>query len=109
MTGEMDDQRPRAPAWRRSEHKRRDLVTSVEIVADRPYHLALLDDNIRLEAGFVQDLADRRADHAFDPEALLLLDRRLDPAELNEVLRFDDSEHLDSAPGLGRAPGGEAQ
>src|SRR6185437_7207626 len=83
MTGEMDDQRTRAPARRRAEHQGGDLVAPGQVIADRPHDLALLDDNIRLEAGFVQDLADRRADHPFDPETLLLFDRRLDPAELN--------------------------
>ena len=41
--------------------------------------------------------------------ALLFLDRRLDSAELDEVLRLDEAEHLDPAAGLGRAAGGEAQ
>ena len=62
-----------------------------------------------LDPRLVEDLADRRADHAFDAQPLLFLDRRLDAAELHEVLRLDDPEHFDPAVGLGRAPGGEAQ
>ena len=50
-----------------------------------------------------------RADHALDAQALLFLDRRLDAAELDEVLRLDDAEHFDPAAGLGRAARGEAQ
>ena len=40
---------------------------------------------------------------------LLLLDRRLDSAPLDEVLRLDDRHHFDRALGLGGAPRGEAQ
>ena len=64
---------------------------------------------MRLDPGFVEDLADRRADHALDAQALLFLDRRLDPAPLDEILRLDDRQHLDPAVGLGGAAGGEAQ
>ena len=60
-------------------------------------------------SGFVEDLADRGADHAFDAQPLLLLDRRLDSAELHEVLRLDHAQHLDPAARLGGAARGEAQ
>ena len=60
-------------------------------------------------AVFVEELADGRAHHALDAEPLLLLDRRLDSAELHEVLRLDNSEHLHAAVRLGRAARGEAQ
>ena len=64
---------------------------------------------VRLDSRLVEDLADRGADHAFDAQALLFLDRRLDAAELDEVLRLDDPQHFDPAVGLGGAAGGEAQ
>ena len=64
---------------------------------------------LRLDPGLVEDLADRRADDALDAQPLLLLERGLDPAELDEVLRLDDSENLDSAVGLGRPAGREAK
>ena len=78
-----------------------------------PIHVSvcefLADDDVRFDSAFVEDLADRRADDAFDPQPLLFFDRRLHSAELDEVLRFDDSEHLDAAVGFGCAAGGEAQ
>jgi hypothetical protein len=40
---------------------------------------------------------------------LLFLDRGLDPAPLDEVLRLDHREHLDRAAGLGGAPCGEVK
>ena len=46
---------------------------------------------------------------AFDAQALFFLDRRLDAAPLDEILRLDDRQHVDRAIGLGRAAGGEAQ
>ena len=49
------------------------------------------------------------ADDAFDAQALLFLDRRLDPAPLDEILRLDDRQHLDRPAGLDRPPRREAQ
>ena len=63
-----------------------------EIFAHRPHRFALADDDVRLHSRFVEDFADRRADHALDAQPLLLLDRLLHPAELDEVLRLDDSD-----------------
>ena len=80
-----------------------------EIFAHGPHRFALLDDDVRLDPDFVEHLADRGADDALDAQPLLLLDRRLDSAELDEVLRLDDSEHLDPAAGLRRAPRREAE
>ena len=58
---------------------------------------------------FVENLADRGADHALDAQPLLFLDRGLDSTELDEILRLDDSEHFDPAVGLGGTAGGETQ
>ena len=80
-----------------------------EMVSYRPHRIALLHDNVRVDPRFVQQLADRRADHALDPQPLLFLYRRLDAPELHEVLRLDDPEHLDAAARLARATRGEAQ
>ena len=109
LTGEVGDEWSRVSARRGAEHQRRHFLATLEIVANRPHHLALLYDDIRLDSGFVEDLADRGADHALDPHPLLLLDRLLDPAELNEILRLDDSEHLDSASFLRCPPRREAK
>ena len=49
------------------------------------------------------------ADDSLDAQPLLFLDRRLDAAPLDEVLRLDDRQHLDRAVGLGGAARGEAQ
>ena len=49
------------------------------------------------------------ADDPFDAQALLFLERRLDAAPLNEILRLDDRQHFDVAVGLGGAAGGEAE
>ena len=68
-----------------------------------------LDDDGRFDPGFVEHFADRGADDALDAQALLFLDRRLDAAPLDEILRLDDRQHLDPAVGLGGAAGGEAQ
>ena len=46
---------------------------------------------------------------AFDPQALLFLDRRLDATPLDEVLRLDHREDIDLAAGLGGPARGEAQ
>ena len=80
-----------------------------DIVAHGLHRLALLDDDLRFDSRFVEELADRGADHALDAQALLLLDRRLDSAELHEVLRLDHAQHLDPAVGLGGAARREAQ
>lgn len=56
---------------------------------------------------FVDDLADRAANDFLDAQALLFLERCLDAAPLNEVLRFDDCQHLDVSVGLDRSPSRE--
>jgi hypothetical protein len=69
----------------------------------------VLDDDIRLDSRLVEDFPDRRADHALDPQALLFLNRRLNPAELNEVLRLDDPKNLDPATRLRRPSRSETE
>ena len=46
------------------------LAVAVEL-ADGPHRLALTDDDVRLDSGFIENLADRRADDSFDAQALL--------------------------------------
>ena len=58
---------------------------------------------------FVENFADGGTDDPFDPQPLFFFHRRLDSAELNEVLRLDDAEHLDPPFGLARPAGGKAQ
>ncbi len=105
----MRNQGARAPRRRGAEHQRGDVLPLADELAHGFDRLTLADDDRRLDPGLVEDFADRRADDALDPQALLLLDRRLDAAELHEILRLDDSQHLDPAVGLGRAAGGKAQ
>src|SRR6185295_18945122 len=106
---EMVDEQPRRPARRCAEYKRMDVLALPDHLAHRLHRLTLTNDDVGLDPAFVEDFADRGADHAFDPKALLFLDGRLDSAELHEVLRFDDSQYLDPAVGLGRAARREAQ
>ena len=65
-------------------------------VAHHLHRLARADDDVRLDPGRVDDLADRCGDARLDAQALLFLDRRLDAAPLDEILRLDDRQHLDS-------------
>ncbi len=109
IAAEVGHQRARVAARRRAQHQCRDLFTLADIFAHGLHRLALLDDDLGFDPALVENLADRGADHPLDAQPLLLLDRVLNPAELDEVLRFDDPQHLDAAVGLGRAPGGEAQ
>src|SRR6185295_11532895 len=109
IAAEVGHQRARIARGRRAEHQGRDLLALADIVAHGPHRLAVLDDDDRFDPALVEDFADRGADHALDAQPLLLLDRVLDSAELDEVLRLDDPQHLDPAVGLGRAAGGEAQ
>jgi hypothetical protein len=98
------------PARARSLRGRRSSASSlIEIFPHRLDRLALAKDDRRLDARLVEDFADRRADDAFDPELLLLFDRRLDPAPLDEILRGNEREHLDRAVSLGASAGGEAE
>ena len=60
-----------------------------------------------LNTGRVHDFADCGGNAGLDAEALLFLNRRLDAAPLDKVLRLDDREHFHRTAGLGRAPGGE--
>ena len=49
------------------------------------------------------------ADDAFDSMLLLVLDGRLDPAPLDEILRRGGRQHFDIAVGLGGPTGSEAE
>ena len=105
----LRDQRPGIAARRRAEHQRGDVLALADMFAHGFHRLALADDDRRFDPRLVEDLADRGADDAFDAQALLFLERRLDAAPLDEILRLDHRQHLDPAVGLGGAAGGEAQ
>ena len=80
-----------------------------ELGANSSYSFALANYDLGLHSGLVEDFANGGADHTFDAEALLFLDRGLNTAELNEILRFDNAEHFNAAIGLCCPARGEAQ
>src|SRR3954466_12502663 len=109
VAAKVRHQRPRASAAGGSEHERIDFLPRPDEVSDRSHDLSLANEDIHFDARLVENFADSGTDHAFDPEALLFLDRSLHPAKLYEVLRLDDSKHLDFAARLGGPAGSEAE
>ena len=97
------------PARSGAEHERMHVLACADELTHSLHRFALADDDFRLDPAFVEDLSDRRADDSFDAQALFFLDRGLDTPELHEILRLDDSQHLDPPVGLGRSTRGEAQ
>ena len=95
--------RPAAPGLPLGAAPSTSAATSValaDIVAHGLDRLALADDDFGFDPALVDDLADRRADDAFDAQPLLFLDRRLDAAPLDEILRLDDCRAPRSAPSV---------
>jgi hypothetical protein len=109
IAAEIRDQGTRVAVRRCTKNERSNLFATADIVANGSYGLALPNDDLGLDSGFVEDFADRRADDALDPKALFLLDSGLNAPELYELLRLDDSEYLDATTGFGSAPRGEAE
>ena len=109
MTREIGHQRPRRSAGRGAENQSSDILALPNQFADDFDRLALADDDVRLDPRGIDNLADGRGDRGFDAQGLLFLDRRLDAALLDEILRLDDCQHFDRALGLGSAPRGEAE
>src|SRR5688500_825689 len=105
----MPDQRPGIARRRGSEHQSRDVGALADVLADRFDRFALADDDRGFDPGLVEDLADGRADDAFDAQALLFLEGFLDSAPLEEILRLDHCQHFDPAFGFGGAASGEAK
>ena len=58
---------------------------------------------------FLQQRTRRAGDQPLGMQPRFFLDRRLDAAERDELLRRDHGEDLDPAAGLHRTPGGETQ
>ena len=86
-----------------------DILATADMLAHRFDRLTLANDDRRFDPGLVEHFADRRADDAFDAQALLFLERRLDAGELDEILGLDHRQHLDPAIGLGGTASSETQ
>jgi len=92
-----------------AQDERSNFRALADIVPDNSRRFAASDHDRGLQARLVHDLADSAADDSLDPQFLLFLDRRLDAAPLDEILRLDHGQYVDLATGLGGTARGEAQ